>query len=166
LDKIKEAFKASAPDFILVPNYSKVSAVIIKALMPLVPNAIFIGSDGWGDSMFGFIQNNDNLEGAKGFTVRGLPPVEKGLTQFNLGQLILKSSGQPPISSSSSLSIVKVIDGVTKLLCSEKPANKTKFKEAFVKSGKQYFSNPWGVSIFNLREGNIVFQKSFGKAGL
>ena len=165
-DKIKEVFKESAPDFILVPNYSKVSAVIIKAILPLAPNTIFIGSDGWGDSRFGFIQNNDNLEGAKGFTVRGLPPVEKGLAQFDLGQLILKSSGSPTISSSSSLAIVKVVDGITKLLCSEKPATKTQFKDAFVKSGKQYFSNPWGVSVFNLREGNIVFHKSFGKAGL
>jgi hypothetical protein len=166
LDKIKEAFKASAPDFILVPNYSKVSAVIIKALMPLAPNTIFIGSDGWGDTRFGFIQNNDNLEGAKGFTVRGLPLVEKGLAQFDLGQLILKSSGSSAISSSSSLAIVKVVDGITKLLCSENPTTKTQFRDAFVKSGKQYFSNPWGVSVFNLREGNIVFHKSFGKAGL
>ena len=166
MDRIKEAFKASTPDFILVPNYSKVSAVIIKALMSLVPNAIFIGSDGWGDSRFGFIQNNDNLQGAKGFTARGFPPVEKGLAQFDLGQLILKSRGSTAISSSSSLAIVKVVDGVTKLLCSEKPANKTQFKDAFVKSGKQYFSNPWGVSVFNLREGNIVFDRSFGKAGL
>jgi hypothetical protein len=166
MDKIKEAFKGAAPDFILVPNYSKVSAVIIKALLPLAPNAVFIGSDGWGDSRFGFIQNNDNLEGAKGFTVRGLPPVEKGLAQFDLGQLILKSSGSPAISSSSSLAIVKVVDGITKLLCSENPATKTQFKDAFVKSGKQYFSNPWGVSVFNLREGNIVFDRSFGKAGL
>ena len=166
MDKIKEAFKGSAPDFILVPNYSKVSAVIIKALIPIVPNAIFIGSDGWGDTRFGFIQNNDNLEGAKGFTVRGLPPVEKGLAQVDLGQLVLKNSEPPAISSSSSLAIVKVIDGVTKLLCSEKPATKTQFRETFVKSGKQYFSNPWGVSVFNLREGNIVFDRSFGKAGL
>lgn len=166
MDKIKEAFKASTPDFILVPNYSKVSAVIIKALMPLVPNAIFIGSDGWGDSRFGFIQNNDNLQGAKGFTVRGFPSVEKGLAQFDLGQLILKSSGSPPISSSSSLAIVKVVNGVTKLLCSQKPTTKTQFKDMFVRSGKQYFSNSWGVSVFSLREGNIVFQKSFGKAGL
>jgi len=166
MDKIKEAFKSSAPDLILVPNYSKVSAVIIKALMPLVPNAIFIGSDGWGDARFGFIQNNDNLKVAKGFTVRGLPPVEKGLAQVDLGQLILKSSGSPAISSSSSLAIAKVVDGVTNFLCSEKPANKTQFKDAFVKSGKQYFSNPWGVSVFSLHEGNIVFHKSFGKAGL
>jgi hypothetical protein len=166
MDRIKEAFKASAPDFILIPNYSKVSAVIIKALMPLVPNAIFIGSDGWGDTRFGFIQNNDNLEGAKGFTVRGLPPVEKGLIQVDLGKLILKNSATPAISSSSSLAIVKVVDGITKLLCSEKPATKTQFKGAFVKNGKKYFSNPWGVSVFNLQEGNIVFHKSFGKAGL
>ena len=138
MDKIKEAFKGSTPDFILVPNYSKVSAVIIKALIPLAPNAIFIGSDGWGDSRFGFIQNNDNLEGAKGFTVRGLPPVTKGLAQFDLGQLILKNRGSPTISSSSSLAIVKVVDGITKLLCSEKPSTKTQFKDAFLKSGKQY----------------------------
>ena len=166
MDKIKEAFKSSAPELILVPNYSKVSAVLIKALLPIAPNAIFIGSDGWGDTRFGFIQNNDNLQGAKGFTVRGFPPVEKGLAQFDLGQLILKSSGSPAISSSSSLAIVKVVNGVTKLLCSQKPTTKTQFKDMFVKSGKQYFSNPWGVSVFNLREGNIVFHKSFGKAGL
>jgi ABC-type branched-subunit amino acid transport system substrate-binding protein len=160
LSDVISIVKAKKPDFILLPNYSKVSAVIIHALMPVHPNAVFIGGDGWGDSKFGFVQNNDNVGTAKGFTVRGFPPHSIGLSKFDLGKRVLKDPAAYKIASGTSLAIVKSFDGLTKVLCTKHPKDAKSFAAAFNDLGRQSLSAPWGVSIYSLKSGDIVYSET------
>jgi len=160
LEPVKRLVKQHSPKFILLPNYSKVSAAVIHAVLPLVPNAIFVGGDGWGDTKFGFVGNNENLDAAKGFTVRGFPPASIGLDQFDLGKRVLKDKNAPDLASGSALAIVRIFDGLAKLLCEAKPADSKAFQSAFKNKGQKLFSAPWGVSIYSLKTGNIVYSET------
>ena len=159
LEPVKEAAKKHKPKYILLPNYSKVSAYLMHALIPIVPNAIFIGGDGWGDSKYGFIQNNENLNQANGFTVRGFPPAQEGLKEFELGRKLLKTHQGPELFSGSAQAIVRIFDGLSTLLCQSKPKTPQEFQAAFKNSGQKLFSAPWGVSLYSLKNGEIIYER-------
>lgn len=154
---IETAFKKLDPDFILIPNYSKVSAYLIGAIQPLKSSMLFVGGDGWGDNQFGFVHSSPHLSKANGITVKGFPPLEVGLSYFPMGKAI--SQKYISLTSASGLSLLRTMEGLKDLLCSEKPKTKIEFAEAFKRQGKRHFSNPWGTSIFNLADGKIVFEK-------
>lgn len=156
----KQLIMKFSPRFVLVPNYSKVTASIIREVFPIVPNAIFVGGDGWGDSKFGFVQNNDSLEAAKGITVRGFPPTKIGLEKFDLGIRALKDANSSDLASGSSLALIRIFGGLEKLLCLATPKNGDDFQRIFRSLGRKYFSAPWGVSIYTLKDGNILFDET------
>jgi ABC-type branched-subunit amino acid transport system substrate-binding protein len=160
LKEVVAIIQKQKPDFVLLPNYSKVSAAVIHAVMPVHPKVIFIGGDGWGDAKFGFIQNNDNVGSAKGFTVRGFPPHSVGLEKFELGKRVLKDTAADQIASGSSLAIIKAFDGLTKILCEKYPKDSREFAKAFSEVGQKHLSAPWGVSIYSLKSGDIVYSKT------
>lgn len=148
------------PGLILIPNFSKVAAIAIAAFHKISPESYFVGGDGWGDNRFGFIQNASDLEGTKGFTVRGFPSPEEATKKLPLALSAKKSadaSVQTPVSAPT-LAIFKIIESTSDLLCKFKPHNKDAFKEAFNKSARIYKS-PWGVSVYSLAGGEIKFQK-------
>jgi len=155
---IKEFAKKHKPKYVLLPNYSKVSAAVIHALLPVIPHALFIGGDGWGDSKYGFIQNNENLNAANGLTVRGFPPAKEGLKEFPLGEKLLKTKNSPELFSGSAQAIVRIFDGLSSLLCESKPKTLAEFRTAFTQLGSREFSAPWGVSLYNLKAGEIIYQ--------
>jgi hypothetical protein len=159
LEEVKKKVKSLKPAFVLVPNYSKLSAAIIHAVQPLSPKSVFIGGDGWGDTHFGFVQNNVYVGQAKGFTVRGFPPHQIGLSQFELGKALSKEKASR-VASSSSLAILKAFDGLKDLLCSTKPQTRESFNSAFRNQSMKLFSSPWGVSVFSLQDGSIVYSET------
>jgi len=159
LEEVKNKVKSLKPAFVLVPNYSKLSAAIIHAAQPLSPKSVFIGGDGWGDTNFGFVQNNVYVGQAKGFTVRGFPPHQVGLTQFSLGKNLSRENASR-VASSSSLAILKTFDGLKDLLCSKKPKNRESFASSFKNVSTKIFNSPWGVSVFSLQDGNIVYSET------
>lgn len=162
LGEIKEKIEKAKPDFILIPNYSVVSAHIMSVIQSWGVNTLYIGSDGWGDSKYGFVHNSPQLTKVNGLTVKGFPPTDKGLTYFDLGKQILKNptlTANFPISGTSQ-SVLKSMEAITQMLCDFKPKSKDDFTSHFKNSGKKYFINPWGVSIFNLANGEIVFDKT------
>lgn len=160
--EIESFFKSQKPDVVLLPNYSKVSSFLIGKISKWNPDTFFVGSDGWGDNNYGFVHNSPQLEGASGMTVKGFPPSAKGLSFFNLGKEILKNpsiaSAFP--SSGSAQALIKAIEDTVDLLCTYKPKDKNQFKQAFLKYGKSEFKNPWGVSVFKLSDGELVFEKT------
>lgn len=160
LKEVVSIIQKQKPDFVVIPNYSKISAAIIHAVMPVHPKAIFIGGDGWGDAKYGFIQNNDNVGSAQGFTVRGFPPHSVGLQRFELGRHVLNDTAADQIASGSSLAIIKTFDGLTKILCEKRPKDSHAFAKAFSDVGRKYLSAPWGVSIYSLKSGDIVYSET------
>jgi hypothetical protein len=153
------------PSYVVLPNYSKVSTQIMAAIQDKLPATIFLGGDGWGDGQFGFVDRNPSLSTAKGFTVRGFPPVDQGLQKFPIGRLALKESetgGFAP-KSGPGMAILRILQGATDLLCQQRPKSAEAFSKAFEKTGKKYFSAPWGVSIYQLSDARITYlRKAIG----
>lgn len=159
LKAVIAAIDAHKPSFILLPNYSIVSGFLIEKLHKMYPGVFFVGGDGWGTN-FGFVENGRDIGNAKGFTVRGNPPVDVGMKSFPTGQKLLADSGRIPVASATALSLIKIIDSTKSLLCKYQPKSSADFADAFQRSGKEYFSAPWGVSIYQLSSGNIEYEKS------
>lgn len=162
ISEYKKFTTDTKPDFILLPNYSKVSASLMGTIHQWSPKTFFVGGDGWGDSKYGFVQHSSQLKNIQGLTVRGSPLVNKGLTYFKLGKAILKNPAQSAAfpASGSAQALLKAIDGLNELLCKHKPKSKEEFTKVFKQNGRKYFSNPWGTSIFNLADGEIVFKRT------
>jgi len=162
LNEIEVQIKKLSPDIVLIPNYSKVSAYLIGAIQKVKPSIFFVGGDGWGDSKYGFVHDSPQLKNADGITVKGFPPADKGLSYFKLGQEILKEPSKAAAfpASGTAQSLLKTIESVTDILCSEKPKTKEEFAKAFEVKGQKYFKNPWGVSLFKLSQGEIIFNKT------
>jgi hypothetical protein len=150
--------KSLAPSFILLPNYSKVSSFLISAIRASGLESFFVGGDGWGDSNFGFLQNNPQVAGARGFAVRGLPPLELGLRQFSLGRELLRApnKNESPFSGPA-LAILKTIDSIGELLCSTRPISTESFARNFRMKGRKLLRAPWGVSVFSLSGTRLTF---------
>lgn len=165
-DFVRTEVERLKPGVVVVPNYSKSSARVMAALDGVQPNPLFVGSDGWGDSKYGFVQNGENLDSAVGLTVRGLPPVEEGMKSFALGRQIAKEKrgeGAAPWSGPG-LAILRLIDTTADLLCQKRPRSPAEFSEVYRASGRKVYSAPWGVSVYRLRKGVLTFS-GMEKAG-
>jgi len=162
LSSLETIVKLKKPDFILLPNYSMVSAYAMGVISKWAPKIYFIGGDGWGDAKYGFIHNSPQLANINGLTVKGFPPTNKGLEFFPLGREILKNPSLAAAfpASGSAQALLKAMEDTSNFLCKFKPKDKTEFAQVFKKSGSQYFKNPWGVSVFKLSQGEIVFDKT------
>ena len=162
IENLKIIFLKEKPDFVLIPNYSMVSAYLIGIISKWNPKIYFIGGDGWGDAKYGFIHDSPQLSKVDGMTVKGLPPVNKGLEFFDLGKTILKNPDLAAAfpASGAAQALLKTIQDVSDLLCKHKPKDKTEFTANFKKNGSKYLKNPWGVSVYKLSEGEIVFDKT------
>ena len=164
-NEIEKFYRKYKSKVVLIPNYSKVSAFLIGLIYKINQKTFFVGGDGWGDNKYGFVHNSPQLKKANGMTVKGFPPVDKGLALFDLGKIILaepsRASAFP--ASGTSQALLKIIEGIADLACEAKPNSKEQFVDAFKKDGKKYFFNPWGVSIFKLSEGEVVFDKTVRK---
>lgn len=158
----KKIILKQRPAFILIPNYSIVSAYLMGQISKWNSKIYFIGGDGWGDAKFGFVHDSPQLSGVSGLTVKGLPPVEKGLEYFELGKEILKNPGLASAfpQSGSAQAILKVIQDISDLVCRTRPKDKNHFIQSFKDNGSRYFKNPWGVSVYKLSQGEIVFEKT------
>ena len=137
LSEIIKTLKTDAPEIILLPNYSILTGHIIANLLPVTPSSLFAGGDGWGNSDFGFVQNGPDLSRALGVTIRGMPPFQAGLDisaiKFDESTKFIAAK----LGSSSALSLLKIISGMTDLLCSERPDSKSAFAESFKRNGKR-----------------------------
>lgn len=162
IDDLKNLLLKEKPDFILIPNYSMVSAYLMGILSKWNPKIFFVGGDGWGDAKYGFVHDSPQLSKVDGMTVKGLPPVDKGLSFFDLGKELLKNPSLAAAfpASGSAQALLKAIQGVSDILCKFKPKDKNEFVVSFKQNGSKYFKNPWGVSIYKLFNGEIVFDKT------
>lgn len=158
LDAVVEKVAALNPKIVLIPNYSKVTAQMISVLAPKLKSTLFVGSDGWGDSNFGFLQNDSGVASAKGITVRGFPPVSKGLQLFPLGKAVTRIGKDVP-TSGPGMAILKSLDGTAEILCESRPRSKAEFAAAFEKTARKKLSAPFGVSVYELTSSNIVYGK-------
>ena len=150
-----EKVKSENPAFILIPNYSNSSAFMMNALDEVF-KGFYVGGDGWGDSKFGFVQKSTKSDLVSGFAVRGFPPVSEGVKSLKLGKITKTPESGP------ALAVLKIIEVTSKMLCDSKPKDKVGFDKVFASKSNGY-NSPWGVSIYDLKNGEIVFRKMIKK---
>ena len=150
------------PDFVLLPNYSKVSSIVMAAFNEETNPPLFVGGDGWGDSQYGFVQNGLDIQKVKGITIRGFPPAEKGLSRFKLGRNVLNPNRKEP-NFTPDLSILKIMEETADALCAKRPKSREAFFSIFEGRPARNLIAPWGVSVFELKRGEIHFAKTIGK---
>lgn len=162
LSAIQLQFMNLSPHIVLLPNYSKVTSYLIGAIQTWEASTFFVGGDGWGDNKFGFVHESPQSKKANGITVKGFPPADQGLKYFVLGKKILKDPTRASAfpASGTAQALLKSIEGTRDLLCKERPKTKEEFATVFAIHGRNYFKNPWGVSIFKLLDGEIKFSKT------
>jgi len=162
IEKIKLELGNKKPNVVLLPNYSKSSGIVMAALKDLLPKTIFLGGDGWGTSAFGYVQNGPSLNGVTGFTARGSIPSQKALKTFKTGQQLLKnpSAAKQFPESNSALSILKITEGITNLLCETKPKTRDEFIAAFKQKASRHLKPTWGVGVYKLEKSDIKFFKA------
>lgn len=160
--EIESFYNSNRADVVFIPNYSKVSALIIGSIHKIDPKVFFVGGDGWGDNKYGFVHNSPQLQRADGITVKGFPPADKGLAYFKLGKEILSEPSKAAAfpASGTAQALLKILEGVSDMLCQSMPKDKAQFDFEFKKNGSKYFNNPWGVSLFKLSEGEIIFDRT------
>lgn len=158
---LREKVTSARPDFVLLPNYSKVSSAVMAAFNADKSAPIFVGGDGWGDAQYGFVQNGLDVQNVKGITVRGFPPVDAGLAAFPLGRKILKTK-RKSLSFTPDLSILKILEESADTLCATRPKDRGAFRAAFEGKQGNGLNAPWGVSVFELKKGEIHFAKTMG----
>jgi ABC-type branched-subunit amino acid transport system substrate-binding protein len=158
---LREKVKSARPDFVLLPNYSKVSSAVMAAFNDEKSPPLFVGGDGWGDAQYGFVQNGLDVQNVKGITVRGFPPIHAGLAEFPLGKKILNGKLKG-LTFTPDLSILRILDETAKTLCFARPKTREAFRIAFEGKQGNGLNAPWGVSIFELKRGEIHFAKTLG----
>ena len=162
LSSLEKIIKNKKTDFLLLPNYSIVSAYVMGSAFKWNSNLYFVGGDGWGDAMYGFVHKSPQLTSVSGITVKSFPPADKGLEYFELGKVILKNPDRTASfpKSGSAQALLKTIEGISDILCKYKPKDKSEFVKIFKSNGTKYFNNPWGVSVYKLSQGEIIFEKT------
>lgn len=162
IESLKKVFLKEKPDFVIIPNYSMVSAYLMGIISKWNSKVFFIGGDGWGDAKYGFVHDSPQLSKVSGMTVKGMPPVNNGLGYFDLGKEILKNPSLASAfpASGSAQALLMTIQDISDLLCKYKPKDKKEFTNNFKENGSRYFKNPWGVSVYKLSNGEIVFDKT------
>jgi hypothetical protein len=78
-----------------------------------------------------------------------------------LGRLVLEMRPNQFIPSSGpGLAILRIFQGIGDMLCKARPSSIAEFRTYFEDHGKSYFSSPWGVNVYQLKDGEIHFWKS------
>jgi hypothetical protein len=159
-----EAVLKAKPDFVLVPNYSKVSSLVLGAIEKASPGLLFVGSDGWGDGKFGFVEKNPSVGSAKGLTIRGFPPTTIGLTTFPIGQTAIGTQARDSAAflptSGPGMAILRSFQGISDVLCDSRPKNLGEFSKAFATKGRKHFASAWGANLYRLNNGTIEFVRA------
>lgn len=151
---------ATKPSFILLPNYSMVSARLMAKLVDHLPReTFFVGSDGWGTSKFGYVQNANGLGNAVGFSVRSFPSAKHALAFIPHGKALVAQNRVRNFESTSAVGVFKILDSLEQMLCKSRPKSSAEFRSIFAKNGPELFRPEWRPSIYSLKSGNIVFEK-------
>ena len=159
IKSLRALIKKEKPHFILLPNYSKLSGRIIEKTQDLDKNIVYIGSDGWGNGIYGYLITAKIDKDTKGFSIYpGGDPVKfvdkkgwHGLNRHYRGTYL------PPATSHAG--IVEVVNRFAKLLCEKRPKNLREFVRATSSLPLDYFKTDQGMGFFVLKNSEFKFSR-------
>lgn len=160
LVQLSGALARSKVDFLLLPNYSKFSGYTISKLQAQYPNLKVVGSDGWGDGQFGFLESFGILPSVAGISVRGGAPAETMASLYGVRLQDLEIHGQRSSPHFVAYATVDFFRGLTRDLCAARPRNKAEFLAFLSKQKPTHFRSRYGVGVYELRNSQLTFSHS------
>ena len=112
----------------VIPNYSELTGYIVSEVQKTYPAIKFIGSDGWGEDSFSFLQGYGLHKNTSGIAIRaGANKEDKGnyYNVYSLDREINDTIITPPYSI---YSLVELIRTLSDDLCNSKAKNKIERK--------------------------------------
>ena len=158
--KIIEQVKKLKPDFILLPNTSKISGYLVTKISKANRKIKFIGANGWGDMHYGFLTKFGIPSETRGFCVRAGLPYNKMKEKFNVFSLDYEWKQKNIGPNFTAYTAIHFIRTLTNSICRTKPKSKAQFNTSVLSLQKNHFLMPVSISILELRNGRLWFQKN------
>lgn len=144
-------------DYLVTPNYSELTGYIISEIQKSNTELKYVGSDGWGEDSFSFLQGYKIHDETIGISIRvGLRKEDKSkyYKVYSLDREINGSIVTPPYSIYSLVSLVRVL---TDDLCHSKAKSSEEFKAYLAKQPLAHFQSDSLYSIYKFDKGQLVF---------
>lgn len=144
-------------DYLVTPNYSELTGYLISEIQKSNPTLKYVGSDGWGEDSFSFLQGYQIQDDTIGISIRVGPKKEDKSKYYNVYSLDREINGSivtPPYSIYSLVSIMRVL---TNDLCQSKAQNSGEFKTYLAKQPLAHFQDDALYSIYKFQNGQLAF---------
>jgi thiol-disulfide isomerase/thioredoxin len=159
LNKIQE----SNIDFIHLPNYSMLSGKLMLEIHKKYPKLRYLGGDGWGASMYSFIETQAFKMPALGISARTGAPAQKAESIFSIFSLGRYWEGNLVSPPPSSIYIIEFFDQLVKDLCERRPGTREEFIHYLKAKPKDYFRSKTGISVYLLGNNRFQYDYSYAK---
>jgi hypothetical protein len=158
--KLLKTLETNKIDFLLLPNFSKLSGNVMAAVHQKFPNIKFLGSDGWGSEDHSFITDNNLPNDIVAYCVRvGMP--SKKLASFYHVYSLDKEWGDRVVSPSiANFLTIELLRKISSQLCETKPKSKEEFYRYLEKQNTNVFKTKIGISLYKIRDSKPIFENS------
>src|SRR3990167_2587499 len=160
VERLFQKLATNKIDFLLLPNYSKFTVHVISQIYPVYPNIKFLGSDGWGQTVWSFLPGyglSSNIIGISirvGYSDEGMEDYYK---VYSLDVAWKNELLKPPYAAYGS---IELIQKITDDLCNAKPKNKHDFFTYLLRQNKSHYRTKVPISVYRLRRGMLEFSYS------
>lgn len=144
-------------DYLVTPNYSGLTGYVISEIQKHDTTIKYIGTDGWGEDTFSFLQGYPISNKTTGMSIRVGANKHDKAKQYQVYSLDKEINGTtftPPYSIYALITAIRIL---TDDLCDSKALNKEAFKEYLTLKPRNHFQLDDLYSIYNLKDGGLVF---------
>ncbi len=160
LVQLSGALARSKIDFLLLPNYSKFSGYTISKLQAQFPNLKVVGSDGWGDGQYGFLESFGIYPSIIGLSVRGGAPAEAMASLYGVRMQDLEIQGKRTSPHYVAYATVDFFRILTRDLCVSRPKTKEDFHAHLKAQNSLHFRSRYGIGVYELKNSQLSFSHS------
>jgi hypothetical protein len=137
-------------DFLLLPNFSKLSGYVMSQVHKAYPEIKFLGASGWGAGDYNFIVNYNLSNDTIAYSARiGLPP-EKLEELYGVYSLDRQWNGKVSNPPMSSFLTIQLLSNITDQLCKSKPKNQSEFYQYLAKQKSDLFKAKIGIAAYKI----------------
>ncbi|MFZ9034574.1 MAG: hypothetical protein ACO2ZM_00410 [Francisellaceae bacterium] len=159
LDHLIKSLKRHPIDYLILPNYSQLSGYVMGNLSTTFPKLDYIGSDGWGENSFSYIQGYDiKLKPHQALSIRNGKDDSDKLKDPLVKALMLhdSSTSLPPVSI---INMVRNIEILATDLCHSKAKTATEFAIYEKHNPKDHFLINQPYAIYSIFDGHLQFYR-------
>ncbi|WHN66756.1 hypothetical protein [Cysteiniphilum sp. QT6929] len=162
-DDLIHIIKKTPIDYLILPNYSHDSGIVISRLSKIFPSLYFIGNDSWGEINFSYLQGYDiHQNNVNAIAIRATfisddlekKPIVKNFIEYS------KLTTQPPASI---INMILMIDKISDDLIESKPQTRKAFINMLKQQAKTHFYTAQPYAIFHWTKGQLDFKNYVNK---